>query len=231
MLILDFWMQYEEKGQHSKKRFMLYGDVPEFRLDQDSLPYLHIQNGRITEIKNGYAQPFTPRPKNNTGEPFSVEEVLQDVLLRLARNETGVMEPVFVSEVVKTYVEAFHKAIAAHKGRDIPYYIIFDRRFLKLMFATDRFLFYDDSLEMPVMFRTEDGTLVSNNEFAEIGYQESVDAIEEGTEKAVEFKTFPNWNAQEFVSNRFSENLKKDEIPEQYSSNSQTEEDTKNIPF
>ena len=114
MLLLDFWMQYEEKGERTRKRFMLYGDAPEFRLDQNSLPHLHIQNGRIIEIRNGCARPFTPRPKNSTGEPFSAEDVLQDVMMRLARNETGIMEPVFLSEVVKTYMEAFHKAIAAH---------------------------------------------------------------------------------------------------------------------
>ena len=231
MLILDFWMQYEEEGEYIKKRFMLYGDVPEFRLDLDSIPYLHIQNGRITEIRDGNARPFTPRPKNRTGEPFSVEEVLQDVLLRLARNETGVMEPVFVSEVAKTYVDAFHKAIAAHKRRDIPYYIIFDRRFLKLAFATDRFLFYDDSLEMPVMFRTEDGTLVSNNEFAEIGYLETVDAVEEGTEVMLEFKTFPDWDVHEFVADRFPTPLKKDEIPERYNSADNMEEEPDTLPF
>lgn len=217
MLLLDFWMQYEEKGERTRKRFMLYGDAPEFRLDQNSLPHLHIQNGRIIEIRNGCARPFTPRPKNSTGEPFSAEDVLQDVMMRLARNETGIMEPVFLSEVVKTYMEAFHKAIAAHQGRDIPYYIVFDGRFLRLMFATNRFLYYDDELEMPVMFRTEDGTLVSDNEFSEIGYLDSLDAIERGEELALPFELQPEQSVQEFMARHFP-GAEKDETPEPSSS-------------
>lgn len=211
MLLLDFWMQYEESGERTQKRFALYGDAPELRLDLNALPYIHIQNGKIFEIENGNAQPFTPRPKINTGEPFSVEEVLQDVVMRLARNETGVMDPVFVSEVVKTYAEAFHKTIAAHQGRDIPYYIIFDGRFLKLEFATDHFLYYDDDLEMPVMFRTKDGTLVSNNEFSEIGYLDSLDAIELGAESVLDFEAPPAQSVQEFVASHFPD-AEKDEM-------------------
>ena len=213
MLLLDFWMQYEEKGRCARKRFTLYGDTPEIRLNLNALPYIHIQNGKMFEIENGNAQPFTPRLKINTGKPFSVEEVLQDVVMRLARNETGVMDPVFVNEVVKTYAEAFHKTIAAHQGRNIPYYILFDKRFLKLEFATDRFLYYDDELEMPVMFRTEDGTLVSNNEFSEIGYLDSLDAIELGEESVLAFEAPPVQSVQEFVSSHFP-NAEKDEMPE-----------------
>lgn len=231
MLLLDFWMQYEEKGERNRKRFMLYGDTPELRLDLDSLPYLHIQNGRMAEIRNSYAQPFAPRPKNSTGEPFSVEEVLQDVVMRLARNETGAMEPVFISEGVKTYVESFHKAIAIHRERKIPYYIVFDRRFLKLVFATERFLFYDDRLEMPVMFRTEDGTLVSNNEFAEIGYLDVIDDVEEGKDSALEFKTYQDWTALEFVDDRFPGPLPKDEVPKMSDVDRSSPEDLETLPF
>lgn len=203
MLLLDFWMQCEEKGARTKKRFTLHGEEPELRLDLDGLPYIRIRHGSLFEIEGENIHLFTPRAKNETGEPFSVREVLQDVLQRLARNETGILEPVYVSEIVKTYVGAFRKAIAAHQGRDIPYYIIFDGRFLKLEFATDRFLYYDDNLEMPVMFRTEDGTLVSNNEFAEIGYYQSLDAIEQEEEAALTLKPQSEWSLQEFVTNCF----------------------------
>ncbi len=204
MLLLDFWMQYEEKGARTKKRFTLHGEEPELRLDLDGFPYIRIRHGNLFEIEGENIHIFIPRAKSETGEPFSVQEVLQDVLQRLARNETGILELVYVSEIVKTYVDAFHKAIAAHQGRDIPYYIIFDERLLKLEFATDRFLYYDDDLEMPVMFRTEDGTLVSDNEFAEIGYYQSLDAIEQGEETALTLKSQPEWSLQEFVATCFA---------------------------
>ena len=134
----------------------------------------------------------------------------RDVVINI-RIRLGAGKP--VPRMVKTYVDAFHKAIAAHRGRDIPYYIIFDGRFLKLAFATDRFLYYDDDLEMPVMFRTEDGTLVSNNEFAKIGYHDSLDAIELGEESVLTLEAQPEWSLQEFVADCFP-NGKQDAAPQ-----------------
>lgn len=84
---------------------------------------------------------------------------------------------------------------------------------MKLEFATDRFLYYDDELEMPVMFRTEDGTLVSNNEFSEIGYLDSLDAIELGEESVLAFEAPPVQSVREFVSSHFPD-AEKDEMPE-----------------
>lgn len=227
MLLLDFGMQYEEKGERTRKRFTLHGDAPELRLDMNSFPYIHIQNGKMFEIVNGEAQPFTPRPKNDTGEPFSVAEVLQDLLMRIIRNETGIMELVSVNEIVSAYRKAFRGTIATFRTREIPYFIIFDKRFLKLVYATDRFLFYDDELEMPVMFRTDDGTLVSNNEFAEIGFWESVDAVKNGAESELEFKTYPDLEIQQFVRYRFPSQLGKDSAPTM----GESEEITDVLPF
>lgn len=179
------------------------------------------------EIVNGEAQPFTPRPKNDTGEPFSVAEVLQDLLMRIVRNETGIMELVSVNEIVSAYRKAFRGTIATFRTREIPYFIIFDKRFLKSVYATDRFLFYDDELEMPVMFRTDDGTLVSNNEFAEIGFWESVDAVKNGAESELGFKTYPDLEIQQFVRYRFPSQLGKDSAPTM----GESEEITDVLPF
>lgn len=51
MLLLDFWMQYEEKGKCARKRFTLYGDTPGIRLNLNALPYIHIKNGKMFEIE------------------------------------------------------------------------------------------------------------------------------------------------------------------------------------
>lgn len=43
---------------------------------------------------------------------------------------------------------------------------------------------------MPVMFRTDDGTLISNNEFADIGLCDSEQHVEEGTEQLLPFTEY-----------------------------------------
>lgn len=214
MLLLDCWIHYTEKEVQVKKRFTLHGDRPQLCVNRENIPYIKVENGQIFEINGEDATPFTPFPKNAQDEPFSVMEVLQDLLMRLSRNETGVVEPLFISEIVHVYISAFHSTIAAHQDRDIPYYIVFDNRFLKLAFGTDRFLYYDDSLAMPVMFHTKDGTLVANNEFADIGYYNSLDAVLKGSETPLDIKVYPDLDAQEFVSRRFYGQVDADAIPD-----------------
>lgn len=47
MLLLDFWMQYEEKGERTRKRFTLHGDTPELSLNLDDLMCIHAQNEKM----------------------------------------------------------------------------------------------------------------------------------------------------------------------------------------
>lgn len=57
-------------------------------------------------------------------------------------------------------------------------------------YATDRFLYYLYEYEGILMFRTEDGTVVSDNEFAEMGYWESKENVEKGTEHILAFTEY-----------------------------------------
>ena len=50
--------------------------------------------------------------------------------------------------------------------------------------------YYEDSNYMPLMFRTDDGTLVSDNEFADIGLCESEENVENGTEHILPFTDY-----------------------------------------
>lgn len=51
-------------------------------------------------------------------------------------------------------------------------------------------MYYTDSNDKPVMFRTDDGTLISNNEFADIGLCDSEQNVEEGTEQLLPFTMY-----------------------------------------
>ena len=53
------------------------------------------------------------------------------------------------------------------------------------------------------MIRTTDGSIVSNNEFANIGFYQSLDAVQEGKEKQVIFTKLPCVNMSSFVEKYF----------------------------
>lgn len=48
----------------------------------------------------------------------------------------------------------------------------------------------EEMLHMPLMFRTVDGTLVSDNEFADMGLYESEENVENGTEHILPFTDY-----------------------------------------
>ena len=74
--------------------------------------------------------------------------------------------------------------------RTIPYFIFHGGDIAKLAYATNEFLYYEDSNYMPLMFRTVDGTLVSDNEFADMGLYESEENVENGTEHILPFTDY-----------------------------------------
>lgn len=98
---------------------------------------------------------------------------------------------IYLDSELENYVALFLQRTAAEfNGRKIPYEILFKEERAHLVFATDQFLYYLDELGCINMFRTCDGTLVSDNEFAEIGFYESTDAIETGEEVKIDFKSY-----------------------------------------
>ena len=72
----------------------------------------------------------------------------------------------------------------------IPYFIFHSGDMARLAYATNEFLYYEDSNGMPLMFRTDDGTLVSDNEFADMGLYESEENVENGTEQILPFTDY-----------------------------------------
>ena len=71
----------------------------------------------------------------------------------------------------------------------------------RLAYATNWFLYYADGNNMPIMFRTDDGTLISNNEFADIGLFNSKQCVQDGTERILPFTEYESdmvsaWNLE-----------------------------------
>lgn len=203
-LVLDFWTNVYWEKVKDYLHFRVYGDKPTFILTPCFMPLITFDDGVVYKIVDGKEIPFTPRIKDKLGNRFTAQDIVQDCLERIARNETDGFEVERACDVIQAYTNAFMESVANDSlVRPIPYYIIFDNRLLKLQYATNRFLFYDDTMEMPVMFRTVDGSLVSNNEFAEIGLLQTMDAVQEKEEKQLEIRQYPDLTKEEFAKKYF----------------------------
>lgn len=106
------------------------------------------------------------------------------------RNYTIKLTVHYVCPELQEFFDELKKYPAISGERTIPYFIFHGGDIAKLAYATNEFLYYEDSNYMPLMFRTVDGTLVSDNEFADMGLYESEENVENGTEHILPFTDY-----------------------------------------
>ena len=176
-----------------KRHFEIYADSIRYVDSESTIPICQAEGITIYEHTHSGKKAFQPQTTTWSGIKVTVEDAFNDVLGRLTRNEIGVMDPLFLDQELQQYIALFFNKIAAtFEERQIPYEILFKEGIAKLVLATNLFLYYLDELGDINMFRTSDGTLVSDNGFAEIGFYESEEAIENESEEEtkLEFISF-----------------------------------------
>lgn len=190
---MEFLIQVSERSSETR-HFEIF--IDDFQFDKakcreplhtpdEVLIYEHTDAGRVI---------FEPQAYSWAGRRQTVHDAFNDILERLIRNETGLLTMLSLDNDIQQYVSLFHQKVAAvFNGRKIPYEILCGSGCARLTFATNQFLYYLDDMDMLFMFRTSNGALVSDNEFAEIGFFESKEAIEERrTEEAeIVFTEYP----------------------------------------
>ena len=186
MKILDFDLE----GSH----FIMEAEVSKRQKTDDDdddmvcqwLGYL-FENTQIYKETDGIVSPFQITAVAWAGYQLTADHALRDVIGRISRNETGKLTVHYVCPELQEFLDMFKKYPAIHGERTIPYFIFHRGDVARLCYATNEFLYYVGDDDMPLMFRTDDGTLVSDNEFAEIGLCESEQNVEDGTEHLLPF--------------------------------------------
>lgn len=144
----------------------------------------------VYKEKDGVLSPFIIKAVNWYGIQLTPADALKDVAGRITRNETETLTVNDIWPELKEALDEFKKYPAITGDRIVPYFIYYGGDIAKLDYATDRFLYYLYEYEGILMFRTEDGTVVSDNEFAEMGYWESKENVEKGTEHILPFTEY-----------------------------------------
>ena len=160
MKILDFDLE----GSH----FIIEADIsPRQEADDDMecqwLRY-DFDNTQVYKETDGAVSPFQITAVAWAGYQLTADHALKDVIGRISRNETGKLTVHYVCPELQEFFDELKKYPAISGERTIPYFIFHGGDIAKLAYATNEFLYYEDSNYMPLMFRTVDGTLVSDNE-------------------------------------------------------------------
>lgn len=171
-----------------QRHFEIWTDNLNFDVQDGSELCYTVDNIMMYEWTSEGKKPFRPNKTAWAGYEITVYHAFDDLMNRLTRNETGIVSVLYLDSEIKAHVESFRKKPALEfEGRKIPYEVIYEREVYHLAYATDRFLYYVDKYDtLIIMLHTNDGTLVADNAFAEIGFYESQQDVEEGKEKAVE---------------------------------------------
>lgn len=177
---------------NEERHFEFTGQI---QVVHNNVGYPFLETGDITiyEIKDSEKVLFEPPATSwATGDRLSASDAMNDVLQRYICNQTDGFKVLYVDPEVYDMAAVYKNRTALrYKGRDIPYQIIDnDMQYVyELYLATSEYLYYicDD---MFLMQDIETGTLISDNYFAEVGFSESEEAIEEGTEENLVFKKY-----------------------------------------
>ena len=186
MKILDFDLE----GNH----FIIEADVsPHQKTDDDMecqwLRY-DFENAQIYKETDGAVSQFQITAVAWEGYQLTADHALNDVIGRISRNEIGKLTVHCVCPELQEFFDELKKYPAISGDRTIPYFIFHRGDIARLAYAPNEFLYYADSNDMPLMFRTVDGTLVSDNEFADMGLYESEENVENGTEHILPFTDY-----------------------------------------
>lgn len=189
MKILDFDLE----GRH----FIMESEVSKRQKADDDgndmvcqwFGYL-FENIQVYKETDGVVSPFHITGVAWAGYQLTADHALRDVLGRMSRNETGKLTVHYVCPEIQAFLDVFKKYPAIHGERTIPYFIFHSGEIARLSYATNEFLYYLVDDDMLLMFRTNDGTLVSDNEFAGIGLCESEQNVEDGMEHILPFTDY-----------------------------------------
>ena len=173
----------KEAGENKEDlHFIAYGNFNTKTSECEKFPIPLFSNIALQKVVDGNAIDWTPTATTWAGIPINGEDAMESMLGRFTANDETV-EVLYLNDEIQKFVAQYKGEIAfEYEGHKIPKYIYhgFDGT-LDLAFATDHFCYY--GLEDLIMLRTNNGELVSDNAFAEIGLFESVQGVKEGEEK------------------------------------------------
>lgn len=179
---------------HTKRQFCVYGAYRWEKMEHNGdayaadFPHPVFEHLRVTQVSGGKEVPYEPQGTR----PSDVPKILKAIATRALATEiigttTEMFQMLFLDEGLRKFVNHFRSEenyVLCISGLPIYKYIVSGnlRECLELSMVTDAFIYYSQ-YGMFDALGTSDHRLVSDNEFADNCYLDSVENIRNGTEK------------------------------------------------
>ena len=182
--------EHGESPVQTKEQYCVYGtyfwdEAPGVGITPFKYP--EFDNLRATKIVNGKEIPYAPTG-SSWSHKFQVDDMINSALATAIWGATGnIYQTLFLHKGLQEFVDHFRleeNYVLSASGLKIYKYILSSNLTMQyqLDLVTDKYIYYSNE-DLVYAFSTADHDLLSDNECADIGYWDSVDAIKEGTEK------------------------------------------------
>lgn len=179
---------------HTKLHFFVYGTYRWEKMEHNddayiaAFPYPVFEHLRVTQVSGGNEAPYEPQGTRPSDAPKIFKAIATRALATEIMGTTAEMfQMLFLDEGLRKFVDHFRSEenyVLCISGLPIYRYIVSGnlRERLELNMVTDAFIYYSQYGMFDVL-GTMDHRLVSDNEFADNCYLDSVENIRNGTEK------------------------------------------------
>ena len=142
---------------------------------------------QATQVVNGKEIPYAPAGLA-WNHKFQVDDMINSALAAAIWGATeSVYRTLFLHKGLQEFIDGFHSeenCVLSASGLKIYKYILSSDLSMQyqLDLVTDQYIYYSNE-SLVYAFSTSDHNLLSDNEYADISYWNSVDAVKNGTEK------------------------------------------------
>lgn len=179
---------------HTKLQFCVYGTYRWEKMEHNgdayvaAFPYPVFEHLRVIQVSEGKEVPYEPQGTRPSDAPKVFKAIATRALATEIMGTTAeTFQMLFLDEGLRKFVDHFRPEenyVLCISGLPIYKYIVSGnlRECLELNMVTDAFIYYSQYGMFNVL-GTTDHRLVSDNEFADICYLDSVENIRNGAEK------------------------------------------------
>lgn len=168
------------KGQTT--RFSIYGDYEILEIEE-TFHIAEFSNLKAYTVYEDKEIPYTPIGVTWVGRHYEVEDMIKGFLENLIM-QGDLYTKIYLNEELWRMVLEYHKEVVLIDDISITKHILnscYNGTYELLMVTSDNIYYIND--DMTLMLTFPERNLVSDNYFAEVGYFESLENIQNGKEK------------------------------------------------
>lgn len=166
------------KGQTT--RFSIYGDY-EILENEETFHIAEFSNLKAYTVYEEKEIPYTPIGVTWSGRHYDVEDMIKGFMESLIM-QGNLYTKIYLNEELWNLVLEYHEEVVLIDDISIPKHILSCNGIYELLMVTSDNIYYIND-DMILMLTFPERNIVSDNYFAEIGYFESLENIQNGKEK------------------------------------------------